>query len=398
MTVYSGVADHVWLTGDEARAILTDLAVEELPLHTALARLRRKVTAERARGIIEQVTFRRLATAKFTQAHRMFFTRLGLEQATDEWVAAYKASRLCLAGGTELSPKREVADLCCGIGGDLMQIAKQGAALGIDRDPIAAHFVACNSGAKVEAADVADVDLGAVVAWHIDPDRRPMGRRTTSLDYSQPSLQTIDRMLAQNANAAVKLAPAAKVPDHWSDRCELEWISRDRECRQLVAWHGELAHAPGRRRATIVARDEGVATRTVVGEPNRAVPIANSPERFVFDIDAAVLAAHLKGVLAAERELRALSAGPTYLTGRTAVTDSALTGFEVTDVLPFDKRRLAQHLNHLGIGTLEIKKRGVDLNPEILRRQFKLRGDNAATLLVTPLAGRATAILARRLS
>ena len=48
------------------------------------------------------------------------------------------------------------------------------------------------------------------------------------------------------------------------------------------------------------------------------------------------------------------------------------------------------------IGQLEIKKRGVDIDPEKLRRELKLRGDNAATLLITRVAGRPTAILAQR--
>jgi hypothetical protein len=34
--------------------------------------------------------------------------------------------------------------------------------------------------------------------------------------------------------------------------------------------------------------------------------------------------------------------------------------------------------------------------PEKLRRELKLRGDNAATLLITKVAGRPTAILAHR--
>lgn len=409
MTVYSGVADYVWLTGDEACAILNDFGTDDLPLHTAITRLRGKVTSERAHWIYEQVALRRLATAKFTQAHRMFFTAQALEQATDEWIAAYKAARFhsALVGRTILSVDPLVtdtivrptyADLCCGIGGDLMQLAKQGQAIGVDRDPIAAHFASANSGADVQRADVADFDVTGVAAWHIDPDRRPAGRRTTSLEYCQPDLASIEHFLARNANVAIKLAPATKVPDHWSDACELEWISRDRECRQLVAWHGALAKSPGQRRATVVARDRGVALRTVVGAPNQCAPIADAPSRYVFDIDSAVLAAHLKGALAAELELKALSSGPTYLTGPQPLADAALSCFEVMDVVPFDKRKLAQYLRKLAVGTLEIKKRGVELNPDVLRRQLKLRGDNAATLLVTPVAGRTTAILARRLS
>ena len=40
---------------------------------------------------------------------------------------------------------------------------------------------------------------------------------------------------------------------------------------------------------------------------------------------------------------------------------------------------------------------GVDIDPERLRRSLKLRGDNAATLLITPVAGRAAAIVAQRI-
>jgi hypothetical protein len=48
------------------------------------------------------------------------------------------------------------------------------------------------------------------------------------------------------------------------------------------------------------------------------------------------------------------------------------------------------------IGRLEIKKRSVDIDPEKLRRELKLRGDNAATLLVTRTGESLVAILAQR--
>jgi hypothetical protein len=120
------------------------------------------------------------------------------------------------------------------------------------------------------------------------------------------------------------------------------------------------------------------------------------PHRYVFDIDPAVLAAKLKGALAAEHSLVALSAGPTYLTGDQALADPALACFAVEEVLPFRVDKLARFLRHRNIGQLEIKKRGVVLDLEKLRRDLKLRGDLAATLLITPIAGRPTAILAQR--
>jgi THUMP domain-like len=64
--------------------------------------------------------------------------------------------------------------------------------------------------------------------------------------------------------------------------------------------------------------------------------------------------------------------------------------------LPLRTRALAQHLRSRNIGQLEIKKRDIAIDPEQLRRDLKLRGDVAATLLITPIAGRPTAILAHR--
>src|SRR5690348_11971343 len=94
MSTYSEIADIEWLTGDEAGRILADLADDTAPLHATVARLRRTFTAERTHLLVEQADLRRRAAAKFTQPERMFFTRLGLEQSTDEWTATYKATRL----------------------------------------------------------------------------------------------------------------------------------------------------------------------------------------------------------------------------------------------------------------------------------------------------------------
>jgi hypothetical protein len=394
MTVCSDLADYEWLTGSEASALLEELAADNSPLHSAVSRLRRRLTQNQTHLLIEQADLRRRATAKFTRAHEMFFTRTGLEQATDEWVARYKASRFATErAGVKFSA---IADLCCGIGGDLAALAASGPASGIDRDGVAAHGAAVNTGAVVRTNDVTDIDLSGVAAVHIDPNRRSAGRRTTSLESCQPNRDAIERILNQVPHAAVKLAPATEVPIEWRERCELEWISRDRECRQLVAWHGDLAQAPGRRRATILSAACSFAPRTIIGQPKQPVHIAEKADQYVFDVDPAMLAAKLKGVLAAEHHLSALSDGSTYFTGPCAIEDLALACFEVDEVAPLHVSKLAKHFSARGIGQLEIKKRGIDIDPEKLRRELKLRGDNAATLLVTRVAGRPTAVVARR--
>ena len=92
-----------------------------------------------------------------------------------------------------------------------------------------------------------------------------------------------------------------------------------------------------------------------------------------------------------------VSPGIAYLTGDNAIDDPAIACFEIEGQLPLEKRRLASYLRERGIGTLEIKKRGVDLDPDELRRQLKLRGDNSATLILTPHSGKQVAILCRRI-
>lgn len=399
---YSDVADYTWLTGDEACAVLRDLAASADPIHAQVAALRRSFSAERTHLLLEQVELRRRAAAKFTQADRMFFTRVGLEQATDQWVAAYKASRFTQqrAGASpfprfdQASPR--IADLCCGIGGDLAALGVSGITIGVDRDPMTAHFAAVNSGAAVQAVDIADFDLTAISAFHIDPDRRASGNRTTTIEAFEPDGETIERLLQQVPNAAVKLAPATKVPVEWEHRCELEWISRDGQCRQLVAWHGDFAEAAGKRRATVLSSSSNSVPTTIVGIANQRVPIVDTIDRYLFDVDAAVLAAHLKGAVASSHSLSALSIGSAYLTGPRAIDDAAITCFELTDILPLETRKLARELAARGIGQLEIKKRGVEIDPQKLRRDLKLRGDNAATLLLCRVAGRGAAVLAKR--
>jgi hypothetical protein len=250
----------------------------------------------------------------------------------------------------------------------------------------------------VVVADATHCPLAEWAAWHIDPNRRPQGRRTTRLERHEPDLPAIERMRLANPHAAIKLAPACQPPDAWRHEAEWEWISRDRQCRQLVAWFGRLAEHPGRRRATVLeCRAPGASfRRSVVGDAAVQALVAARLGRYVFDPDPAVVAAGLVGVIAAQNTLSAIDAHAAYLTGDHPADDAALACFEVTDVLPFDLKRLKSVLRARGIGRLEIKKRGVTEDPESLRRRLGLRGDRAAVLVLARIGRSVTAIIARR--
>jgi hypothetical protein len=64
--------------------------------------------------------------------------------------------------------------------------------------------------------------------------------------------------------------------------------------------------------------------------------------------------------------------------------------------MPLDERAIKRRLATLGVGTLEIKKRGVDIDPATFRSKLSLRGDKSATLFLTRVAGKRVALLAER--
>ena len=376
------------------------------PLRMA-ARLRKDLGMERVRLLLEQTELRRRAEEKFPRAEEMFFTRKGFEQATDFWVAEYKAERVRRGG----SAGDGAIDFCCGIGGDLMALAAGGSVRGVERDPVVVLLAHVNLEAVAADDDVAVADveeviragMDSVAAWHVDPDRRPSSGRTTRVELHEPGPAVLRSLLDACPNGAIKLAPAAVMSESWWGEAELEWISRGGQCRQLVAWFGALAECAGRWRATVVRRGARGAGReargdvaTFVGEEDVECAVAGRVGRFVFEPDAAVLAAKLEGDLARRNGLTAVSAGVAYFTGDALVEYSMLTAFEVMEVMPYRVAHLKQWLAERGIGRIEVKKRGVDLEPEKVRREIVGEGENEATVLMARIGGRVTAIVARR--
>jgi hypothetical protein len=387
------LADYRWLVSSAAAPWLAQCQGSRAPTVAQVRQLRRALTAGQTHLVLEQCELRRRAALKFQAADRLYFTRQGLEQATDQWLAQFKAQRFPIG--------QVMADLCCGIGGDLFGLALRGLVTGVDVNPVHALLAEVNgqvlvlSACRLATADAATWPVNQCAAWHIDPDRRPQGHRTAQVIFSQPSLDAVRHLLAACPHAAVKLAPAADVPADWQDLAERQWLGSGRECRQQVLWFGALAHQPGRRTAVVVDR-QGRASEPLVGAGDTSANVAQAVRRFVYEPHACVVAARLTGALAAQLDLEAVDAHVAYLTGDRPLVDLRLTTFEVTDVLPFDIRQLRGILRERGIGRLEVKKRGVEIDPAAVRRQLQGRGDAEAVLILTPQSGAIRAILARR--
>ena len=345
------------------------------------------VPAELVSAALTQARLRADARAKFGEfAPGMAFSQAGLEQATRLQVAALHAARYRDAGLSR------IADLTCGLGADAMALAALGlgvVAFEIDEGTalLADHNLRHWPDAVVVHADglatVRGVDVDGVFA---DPARRTdRGRRHSPQDYSPP----LDELLAlrdQFPAVGLKLGPG--IPhDALPQDVEAQWVSVDGDVVELGLWCGPLASRMGHN-ALVIAH--GMA-HELAGDTHRGQQ--RQLGAFLAEPDGAVIRAGLVGTLA--EELGAGLVDPTiaYLTADTATTSPFARWFAVEEAMPFDVKHLAAALRARGVGTLEIKKRGVDVTPERLRKQLKLAGDNSATVILTRVAGRHSALI-----
>lgn len=389
--------DYAWLTGDEAAKHLSELGKDTRPLLERLTALRKTLLPSQARLVNEQIELRRKAESKFGEmAARMFFNPLQLQQATDLWIARYKAARFA---------SKSVTDFCCGIGGDLLALAERGSATGIELDPrialLAEKNLAClddEHESSVQIGDVAKAHVEGGQLWHVDPDRRIGERRSVQIEFHSPSKQTIDQWLEVSSSGAVKLAPASVPPLEWQAASEQEWISRGRECKQLVLWFGALSEREGKRRATSLRKigQDDCEITGYSGQPAEAIYVAEDVGRYIYDPDPALTAANLTGSLANEYGLATLGPGATYLTSDTLSDAPLLSTFEVLEALPPRAKLIAKFLQARNIGRVEIKVRGVEVRPEQFRKKLKLEGDDACSLILTRIGQREMAIVAQR--
>jgi SAM-dependent methyltransferase len=346
-------------------------------------------------AVLTQVRLRRKAVAKFGEfASRMLFTEAGLEQATRLRVAALHAGRFSAAGITR------VADLGCGIGGDAMAMAAMDLEVtAVDADEVTATVASFNlapfPSADVRHASAEDVDTSAFDGLYFDPARRTAGHSNTSRltrpeDYS-PSLDLVfDRAALQPVG--VKLGPGfdrTLIPEN----CEAQWVSVDGQVVELGLWFGALAR-PGVTRSALVLDARGTSELTAAADSDD-VDVRPLGE-YLFEPDGAVIRSRLIGDLARSIDAGMLSPGIAYLTGDEGIQTPFASAFRVLERFPLDERTLKRELAQRNIGTLEVKKRGADIDPAMFRKRMALRGSESATLVLTRVDGRHAALLCER--
>ncbi|WP_183095741.1 class I SAM-dependent methyltransferase [Nocardioides stalactiti] len=378
-----------WLLTDEGQQVLaraTELI--DVPELQAQAELRRTAPAAAVAAAMTQVELRVRAEQKFGDlASRMYFTPDALEQATRLSVATHRAGRYRAFGASSL------IDLGCGIGGDLVAGARAGlVCAGVDLDPVRVAVAEANLAAlglpgAVQVADATTVDHSPFDLAFADPARRSGAGRSFHVDDWVPPWSWVEDLLRRDA--CVKVAPG--IPHDMVPRgVEAEWVSDHGEVKEAALWSGRTATAE--RRATVIGSG-GLASITEEDDPGPDAVGVGEVGAFLYEPDGAVIRAGLVTAVAAGVDGRLVDPKIAYVTSELSFRTPFARGYRVLEHLPYREKQLKAALRERGIGRLTIKKRGVDVSPDALRKRLALSGDEEATLVLTRVGGAGTALL-----
>jgi hypothetical protein len=338
-------------------------------------------------------------------ADGMLFTPDGLEQATRFEVAARHAARYLRA------EVRLVHDLGCGIGADAMAFAALDLAVrAVDADELTAVIAGVNlrhwpvaHAAHTRAEDVAlpSRDEATHTGVWLDPARRLTGpsdargraRRVVALDRISPSWQEVQGYAAQVPATGAKLAPAfphAARPKG----AEAQWVSWRGEVVECAVWWGPLVETPGR--TAMVLRPGTDAVTLTEDDARGAEPplrVAGDLGAYLYEPDRAVIRGGLTGALARLVGGAELDEGVGYVTADVALPVPWALRYAVVEALPWNAKTVRAWLRERDVGRLTIKKRGVALEPDAVRRQLRPAGSAEATLVLTRVAGQSYAVV-----
>lgn len=379
-----------WITGPEAAELLSAASDVEAGDVQSISRLRKRWNADLVGTALELLSARRRAMMKFPLHPPTACDQPGVEQATPECIADYKARRIHDA----LSGPAHVLDLACGIGGDAMALARSHHATAVDLDPIRCWMAETNAGCSTVQGDATRIEIEAD-AFHLDPGRRDerTGRRLRSPASWQPPLSCVEAMADRFQGGVVKLGPGIPfedVPD--IEGSELEFVSLGGRLSQSHLWLGTLATAPGHHRATMLPLG-----LTESGPPDYSDLRHDAAFDSVLCVpDPALERSGLHGSVSRRFGLQEPVAGLGLFTGDAPPSSPWFTSFHVEATMPWRVDRVTHWLRQHDTGHVEIKTRDRAADPDLLQSRLSGSGSIPRSVFVLRMGRPVVAVITRR--
>jgi SAM-dependent methyltransferase len=363
------------LLSEQGQLLLRKLANQDINENNELAissRLRKEFPVQLVLDALTQHLLRQKALSKFSAAMQMYFTKSGLEQASSEIVAQHRAKRFQNLGS--------ITDFCCGIGGDLIQLAKLSSVTAVDYDPL--HLAMAKTNAAVTnvdyptnfiESDVRDFSLDNFNGVFIDPARRTSEGRLKTGD-SEPPISWCTDLVSKVPHIGIKAAPGvdhALFPNDW----ELEFIAIGKDLKEAVAWSPELKST--KRRATILPTGH-----TLTDSPGPPVPV-QMPGDYLLDPNPAVTRAGLVEDLARQLNAWKIDEKIGFLSSDNPIKSPFGRTLKIIDSAPWNQKQIPSRLKKHDIGVVDIRRRGLAGDVDQFQKSLKLIGSRKATLVMT---------------
>jgi len=351
-------------------------------------------------AVLTQAKLRMKARAKFGPfSEHMLFTAPGLEQATRLNVAALHAQRYVEAN------LEKIADLGCGIGADSLALAtldRQVTAVELDEITAAAATINLMPwpNATVVQGAAEDFDLDGFDGVWLDPARRTTSTSGTTRIFDpeafSPPLSFVEALAGRGLPVGVKMGPG--IPhEALPANCEAQWVSVDGDVTEATLWFNALRR-DGVRRAALVIGPNGAAelTSSLDYAPGSEDVAVGPVDAYLYEPDGAVIRAGLVADVARSLDGHLLDPHIAYIGAPELVPTPFARAYRVLEVRPYNVKALKAWVRANGIGVLDIKKRGMSVTPEELRKQLLTgsgKGPNKATLVLTRLGEDRVAIV-----
>ncbi|TWT79918.1 hypothetical protein CA13_13280 [Planctomycetes bacterium CA13] len=389
---------------ESIRSVIAKLAALPAPRPADAERLRTQFGSERLSELILIARLQKKACLKFGPGV-WWVTEKSLQQATPWQIAKLKSQWLGDA---------KAYDLCCGIGGDAMQLALRASGtcqlVAVDSDPRVIEYADANlqfitaktldnTGAAERTttvcADARSIAIEAGASLHVDPDRRAGGKRTTRPEDYQPQLDDVMAMVGKASSAIIKLAPAAILPEPIQRSGHRCWMSLSGSVREQTVLLGESTERAGQQVGTVSAavgrRDGAFSIFSADSQMlNAKAKPANAPMAFLVDPDAAIRAAGLTETFAETYSLRTLGGSAGFLTGDAdfltgdsgTLTEKMANIGQIAWAGSCDHRKLRKEFRKRNWYPETIKVRGTDHDPAKWVKQFRQCGETPVTLWI----------------
>lgn len=360
---------------DSIYAKALDLAQGLVATPSHIDRVGLATHAEAARWAFTQWSLRERARGKFERAADMLFDREALEQATHEGVSAFRANHF---------PKgATVLDGTCSLGGDLISLAQNGQAIGVDLDATRLGLAAWNLrvhgvSAQRIAGSCFEVEAPDKLAF-FDPARRANGKRLIDVSDFAPDPYHIVRHFGGLSLGMMKLTPMLRDEQLSELGPCCEFWSYGRECREAVVTWGES----GGEGVWAVHIESG--QRLAAGEAPWPI---DAPGNYFYDVDPACVRAHATGTLAAMYGLDQFGDAMGYLTGDKAVPGPWVRRYAVLDCLAGHVEKTTQHLRAHNLRATTIKTRTPQIDLEALKKSWKKTGSEDIIIAIVSIGKR----------